>query len=68
MIGARACGCHADQLPGGGGEIIFCPLHAAAPKLLAAGERILAWIDSGCDPSSKAIDDLRAVIAEAKEA
>jgi len=40
-------------------------LNAAAPDLLAAGERLLEWIELGCDPSNKSIEAMRAAIAKA---
>lgn len=41
------------------------PLLAAAPDLLASLRRIVSWIDAGCDPSSKSIEEARAAIAKA---
>ncbi len=40
-------------------------LIAAAPVMLAAGRRVLEWVDSGCDPSAKSIEALRTAIAAA---
>jgi hypothetical protein len=43
------CGCritHEADASGAYG-IAFCPLHAAAPKLLAALEELLPWIERG---------------------
>lgn len=37
-------------------------LIAAAPDLLEALQRIVAWADAGCDPSSKSIEAARALI------
>ena len=44
-----ACGCHvvpkgeASEAQG----IVFCPMHAAAPKLLTALEDLLPWMERG---------------------
>lgn len=40
-------------------------LIAAAPDLLAAAQRISAWIKAGCDPSDKSVAGLHAAIARA---
>jgi hypothetical protein len=37
----------------------------AAPAMLAALQRVAAWIDAGCDPSRKSIEAVRAAIAAA---
>ena len=43
------CGCHI--VPKGEASeahsIVFCPLHAAAPKLLTALEDLLPWMERG---------------------
>jgi hypothetical protein len=43
------CGCRVTHEPHASGAygIAFCPLHAAAPKLLAALEELLPWIERG---------------------
>lgn len=43
------CGCRVAREPGSGEApgIVFCPLHAAAPKLLAALEGLLPWLERG---------------------
>lgn len=33
-VGAMACGCRAELLDGGGGQLVMCSLHAAAPRML----------------------------------
>ncbi len=44
-----SCGCRvaSDAGTGGAPAIVFCPVHAAAPKLLAALEGILPWLERG---------------------
>lgn len=46
---ALSCGCRVASDAGTGGvpTIIFCPVHAAAPRLLAALEGILPWLERG---------------------
>ena len=44
----------------------YARLIAAAPAMLAALERVAAWIDAGCNPSAKSIEAMRAAIAQAK--
>jgi hypothetical protein len=43
------CGCHV--VPNGEASevhgIVFCPLHAAAPRLLTALEDLLPWMERG---------------------
>ncbi len=41
-------------------------LIAAAPDLLAALEKVIAWLDAGCDPSRVSLENARAAIAKAK--
>lgn len=38
-------------------------LIAEAPAMLAALRRVVQWADTGCDPSRKSIDQVRAIIA-----
>ena len=47
-------------------EVANARLIAAAPELLASLERILEWIDRGCDPSKTSIERALAAIAHAK--
>ena len=49
MEGSVTCGCrvtHKGEASGAQG-IAFCPLHAAAPKLLTALEELLPWMERG---------------------
>ena len=41
-------------------------LMAAAPCLLVSLERVLAWIDAGCDPSDRSIADARRAVQSAR--
>ena len=41
------CGCETTVYSDGSGvEIHYCPLHTAAPELLAACEMVLSWFES----------------------
>lgn len=39
---------------------------AAAPELLEACKRLVAWVDAGCDPSRQSLNAARAAIAKAE--
>lgn len=45
--------------------VAYAKLFVAAPELAAALTRIVAWIDAGCDPSTKSLDAARAALAKA---
>ncbi len=42
------------------------PVYSAAPELLEACNRLIQWIDAGCDPSDKSVAAARAAIARAE--
>ena len=46
---ATTCGCRVTHVPDGSEAhgIAFCPLHTAAPRLLAALEDLLPWMERG---------------------
>ena len=72
----QVCGwCQRQMIPGiamsaqfGRVETLECPLHAAAPELLAALERICRAQErcAGDNPLDAVIDDARTAIAKAK--
>jgi len=67
------CGCRVTHVPDGSEahSIAFCPLHAAAPKLLTALEELLPWIERGRErldrEEARALTQALAAIREATE-
>lgn len=66
------CGCQLTRDASTGQSIVFCAVHAAAPKLLAALEGLLPWIERGTErmdrEEAKAITQALAAIRETKGA
>jgi hypothetical protein len=64
------CGCQVTRDASSGQGIVFCAVHGAAPRLLAALEGLLPWVERGTErmdrEEARAITQALASIREAK--